>query len=452
MKINHKNIFIINFLTITFEVFLTFVILFGRSFTGIYIFGFRIGELLIGLLIMIFPFTFYMYIKKNFQYISKRVVEIQTALVIFFILSVLLNGNNLTNLYIFKSSTFIWTTFFLYIGILYSKFAINKLRFFNILWLSTYIAYILSAVYFPDFIWNFFSEHSDKVDFIKGSDLLLIFVLTNYLNKKYSNNNYLYIFNFFISSGLLLPMLLFKSKGAFLPAFIYILFELLYSKKYFYKHRLSTLLALFFTGFIFSFSTLYIWGDFSFSKNPQDTVVSIVSNLSSTGEALQEISEQKNTIDAFFSLYYNPLNNRLMSTEGMANWRLLIWQDVFWDLEKKDKLLTGYGYGSIIPAMEQRDRQGWDGENEHVHNFAINILARSGFVGFSLMILFYFFLVKEFLEKDRKNFNDILIFILPILITASFDPALESVRFPLIFYTFLGIFYTDRNLKIFNKK
>jgi len=68
------------------------------------------------------------------------------------------------------------------------------------------------------------------------------------------------------------------------------------------------------------------------------------------------------------------------------------------------------------------------------------------------MILFYFFLVKEFLEKDRKNFNDILIFILPILITASFDPALESVRFPLIFYTFLGIFYTDRNLKIFNKK
>ena len=114
-----------------------------------------------------------------------------------------------------------------------------------------------------------------------------------------------------------------------MPAFIYILFELLYSKKYFYKHRLSTLLALFFTGFIFSFSTLYIWGDFSFSKNPQDTVVSIVSNLSSTGEALQEISEQKNTIDAFFSLYYNPLNNRLMSTEGMANWRLLIWQDVF---------------------------------------------------------------------------------------------------------------------------
>ena len=73
----------------------------------------------------------------------------------------------------------------------------------------------------------------------------------------------------------------------------------------------------------------------------------------------------------------------------------------FWDLEK-DKLLTGYGYGSIIPAMEQRDRQGWDGENEHVHNFAINILARSGFVGFSLMILFYFFSSKNFLKKIGK--------------------------------------------------
>ena len=194
---------------------------------------------------------------------------------------------------------------------------------------------------------------------------------------------------------------------------------------------------------------LFIYGKLFIYKNPDSPNI-IISNLANTGDAIQEISEEKNTIDAIFSLYYNPLNNRLMSTENMANWRLLIWQDVYWDLIENNKLLFGYGFENKIPAMEQRDRQGWDGENEHVHNFAINILARTGLIGLSMMLIFYYLLFREFLS-EKKNFKDILLFIVPVLITASFDPALESVRFPFIYYFFLGLFYHDRNVNILDK-
>ena len=325
----------------------------------------------------------------------------------------------------------------------------ENVRYLNLLSSSTYIVYILSSVHFPDFLWNIFLNYSDKVDFLKGSDLLLIFVLTNYLNKKYQKNRIIYLYNFFISSGLLLPILLFKSKGAFLPASIYVFVELILIYKFLWKNKLNSLIAIVLSMFVFSLSTLYIWGNFSFDKNPDSPNI-IISNLANTGDAIQEISEEKNTIDAIFSLYYNPLNNRLMSTENMANWRLLIWQDVYWDLIENNKLLFGYGFENKIPAMEQRDRQGWDGENEHVHNFAINILARTGLIGLSMMLIFYYLLFREFLS-EKKNFKDILLFIVPVLITASFDPALESVRFPFIYYFFLGLFYHDRNVNILDK-
>ena len=449
MKENLKKFKAKEFIILFFEIFLIFVILFGRSFTGLYLFGFRLGELMIGLSLVLFLYILYLYINKKFDYLPKKVVQTQLYLVALFLIINLINQTYFTDLYIFKSSSFIWTSFYFYIGIIYAKVKNENVRYLNLLSSSTYIVYILSSVHFPDFLWNIFLNYSDKVDFLKGSDLLLIFVLTNYLNKKYQKNRIIYLYNFFISSGLLLPILLFKSKGAFLPASIYVFVELILIYKFLWKNKLNSLIAIVLSMFVFSLSTLYIWGNFSFDKNPDSPNI-IISNLANTGDAIQEISEEKNTIDAIFSLYYNPLNNRLMSTENMANWRLLIWQDVYWDLIENNKLLFGYGFENKIPAMEQRDRQGWDGENEHVHNFAINILARTGLIGLSMMLIFYYLLFREFLS-EKKNFKDILLFIVPVLITASFDPALESVRFPFIYYFFLGLFYHDRNVNILDK-
>ena len=73
-------------------------------------------------------------------------------------------------------------------------------------------------------------------------------------------------------------------------------------------------------------------------------------------------------------------NNRVNSGDGNLNWRLQIWQDVYQDLNDKNKLISGYGYSGAIPAMERVDRAGLDGTNIHVHNYFVNILARGGLV------------------------------------------------------------------------
>jgi len=278
MKENLNKFKAKEFIILFFEIFLIFVILFGRSFTGLYLFGFRLGELMIGLSLVLFLCILYLYINKKFDYLPKKVVQTQLFLVALFLIINLINQTNFTDLYIFKSSSFIWTSFYFYIGIIYAKVKNENVRYLNLLSLSTYIVYILSSVHFPDFLWNIFLNYSDKVDFLKGSDLLLIFVLTNYLNKKYQKNRIIYLYNFFISSCLLLPILLFKSKGAFLPASIYVLVELILIYKFLWKNKLNSLIAIVLSMFVFSLSTLYIWGNFSFDKNPDSPNI-IISNL-----------------------------------------------------------------------------------------------------------------------------------------------------------------------------
>ena len=101
----------------------------------------------------------------------------------------------------------------------------------------------------------------------------------------------------------------------------------------------------------------------------EDTALNYVEKTTSN---LESIVESKNTSMIFSSFYIQ--DGRLYSTENNANWRLEIWQDVIFNLNKNNLLLTGYGYSSTIPEMELPHRQGSDGTNENVHNFIINIL------------------------------------------------------------------------------
>ena len=50
----------------------------------------------------------------------------------------------------------------------------------------------------------------------------------------------------------------------------------------------------------------------------------------------------------------------------------------------KKSIYFGYGYEEIIPAMDDVERKGTDGTNEHVHNY-LNITARGG----SMQLSFY---------------------------------------------------------------
>ena len=53
----------------------------------------------------------------------------------------------------------------------------------------------------------------------------------------------------------------------------------------------------------------------------------------------------------------------------------------------------------IIPAMDMVERRGTDGTNENVHNFSVNILARSGLIGLSI----YIYLIYKLILMYFKN-------------------------------------------------
>ena len=159
-------------------------------------------------------------------------------------------------------------------------------------------------------------------------------------------------------------------------------------------------------------------------------------------DSLSAIVEERNTTEAFFSFYVE--GKRLYSEDVTANWRLQIWQDIIQDLDETDNVLFGYGYNKIIPAMDDKERRGSDGKNENVHNYFFNIFARGGLFQLFLIMTFHIFIVFYYFKKF-KNLK-ILKFVLPIFLVSFFDTSMESVRFPFLYYSFLGYFFNEDSI------
>ena len=411
-------------------IFLIFSIVFlGRPFTGIIFFGFRLGEILVGAGLILF---FGIALKfKLFKDLS-QIFYTHLSLVILFFAYVLFNGFGQFDTYIFKSSSFIWMISYIYLGYFLSKIH-NISNTFLLFSIPLLLIFVFSFYKYPQFLIDFFTNYSDKFDFPKGSDLLLLLVLSNYLIKNYTNNKEYYFWYFFITFSVFLPGLLFKSKGAFLPAALIVIVELVSMRKFLIRNYFKSAFALLIGVLLFISSTLFIWGDLTFGRIAEieeDEISSIVS------DTLSKNVKKNETDEIFYSFYFS--ENRLFSTNNTANWRLQIWQDVYYDLLEQNKLLFGYGYFEIIPAMDTPVRQGNDGTNEHVHNFMINILARAGILGVVAYLFLIYQIIKLYYEKQDDY--QILNFIFPLLLTSFFDSSLESVRFPFITYTFIGFF------------
>ena len=118
---------------------------FTRSFVGINFFGFRLGEYLIlagfilclGLLI------------ASIFYKNKIDLEIfnnyYKAIILSFFIILLVTKSNILNTYSFKSSSYIWTLGFIFIGIFIKKYVINMKK--------SYIFGIFSSSF------NFYNKH-----------------------------------------------------------------------------------------------------------------------------------------------------------------------------------------------------------------------------------------------------------------------------------------------------
>ena len=420
---------------------LFFYLLFGRPYSGIYIANFRMGELIIGFFLitnLVILFSPVKFLKTNVDY-DNRIIYIYKLIILSFFVILLLNNGSFTDLYSYKSSSYIWM-----IGaLIFSSYLVEDIFRKKIIFIAIvfYLVYQFSTIHYPESLISFFENYSDKFDFQKGSDLLIIYVVSILFIQRNMKNKFNAFGIFLASSAILLPLFLYKSKGAFLPAILFVLYYLFLSRKLITAQLLKSALVGFLSLILFIVSTFEVYGNLNFKKMGMDGYNSAeeltqLFTINELDKGLTAITSEKNTDKFFLSFFI--MDGRLYSREMMANWRLEIWQDILRDLNNENRFLKGYGYNEIIPAMDLVHRRGTDGTNENPHNFVFYILARGGLIQLILFASFYLSII-VFYHKKFKNYN-IFIFFVPILTTSLFDASLESIRFPL-FFTLFKLFY-----------
>ena len=416
-------------------------ILFGRTLMGLYIFNYRLGELIVALGLAL---SFYFLLNKKIfieKYNGKFFI-ITSLIFVTSLISLFVSSTLKLNTYNFKSSSFIWLMSYIIIAHVFKKYLFFEKYHLVVLNISLILIYLFSVVYFPSFLKNFFMMNSDKFDYLKASDILIALVIISILNNsdlifkfKYSNEY------FFILISIFLPLLVFKSRGSAIAFIVFIILELFRLKKSinfsFIKWIILIILCL-----VMFFTSTFLVTD---AVKEYDQVVLNV-NL------INKLLEEKNTnFDSFLSFYiideiddlinFKLLNNgRIFSTDGNINWRLQIWQDVLLMSFDKYRYIYGIGYNEKIPAMNNPLYVGQDGTNEYVHNFIVNIYARGGLI---LVFLYYLFFAN--LYKLRKENNYLSVFLTPLLVVSLFDSSMSSVQFPLLFFFYIGFFLININ-------
>ena len=424
-------------------VFLFFVsvFVFARSFMGIYIFGFRIGELAMGFSLLIFIFSMATFYSSNiFNNSNKKIFFITFFLIsITFIVNVFIYGNSIST-YTFRSSSYIWTTGFLFFG--YQFFRVNTLS-KNLIYVGIPILiyiYFFSIYGFPQAIIDFILSISDKFEPHKGSDLLIIYVTIVFVVNKLFMDKRRGFEIFILLTSLYFPLMLFKSRASFIAFLFFSISELYYFRSNINSNYKRNLLLIFLVVFIFFQSVFFVSGSGFIKADEIEAEVEYVATYRNDPD------------DEKFRLFYiaedtlGSRTTRIFSSDNNLNWRLQIWQDVIYDLLSKNKLILGYGYEDKIPAMLDEGRSGLDRLNENVHNYVVTLLARGGITTVILYSLLYFMLIKTY--KDETKSNYFLIYLIPVLFNSLFDVAMENSHFPLIFYFFSGMLFHKN--KIFN--
>ena len=136
-------------------------------------FGFRLGELIIGFLLIFTLITFFIdtsLFGDDYQII--KIKKVLNVLLFFFLLTSILTNSNLFDLYTYKVSSYVWVIPCIYIGYYFSESFLENKIIAIILSTSLPVVYILSTVKFPRIIDYLFEQNSDKFDFCKSFRLI----------------------------------------------------------------------------------------------------------------------------------------------------------------------------------------------------------------------------------------------------------------------------------------
>ena len=228
---NKYKPFVLNSLFIS----ILIVLVNGRSLMGLYLFGFRLAELLTGFSILLFFLLIYKY-KFFRENLGQKFVNSFLILVFYFFITNLLNSANFLDLYLYKTSVYIWYISFMFFGfIIFKNIEITE-KYFYVGYLGLFIQFMFNVLYYPNFLTQFFNEYSDKTQFLKGAEIAIFFIVVTFFANKYGENHSL-VDLFVLSSSLYIPLIFFKSRSAAIALFIYIVVMVYRKKKYFFENR-----------------------------------------------------------------------------------------------------------------------------------------------------------------------------------------------------------------------
>tara|TARA_B100000965_G_C19536892_1_gene733784 strand:- start:21 stop:1358 length:1338 start_codon:yes stop_codon:yes gene_type:complete len=432
---------------IIFKIFIFLLFLFARTFTGVSLFGFRLGEYLIGgSMVLLVLYFFLIPLKNKSYYLDNKPLNLTIlGLVVSFFFTCFINTSQISNLFIFKTSSYIWSIGAIILGIEIVKFINIKVGILDI-FLSLFgllVIYIFSTRGISENLQNFFLNFTDKFEYPKGSDILLafIFIFIFILNKlEFSKISFNLISIFF---ALLAPLLMVKSRSAFFSAVIFILLLIPSFRSKINIFDKKIIITIFLSAIVFVLSTSWVVSrDLVVDEEITDELkYAITSRYSTINDNRYEEDYLK------LSLFYFE-NGRIFSTDGNLNWRFQIWQDIVNDMWGSSLFVTGYGYEDIIPAMNSDQRYGQDKQNINVHNYFFHIFSRGGITSVAFALLLYYFLFKLFKQYDLHL--DYFQITLPLLFNSLFDPCMENAHYPVIFYLLLGL--TFRKYIIFKEE
>ncbi len=423
----------LNIISIFVFIFFLFVFFFSRSFVGISVLGFRIGELSMLFSILSMVFFIYLSINNNLygEFVSRRFVLTNIFFLFSFFVLTIINQGSFFSTYTFKSSSYIWSIGFFYLGIIIFKDISISTRMPYLIGFYLIYLYIYAVLDFPQSVMDFFLNISDKYEPHKGSDILIMTLVPLYFVNRFFENKRLSLNYCLFASALFLPLLLYKSRGAFIAFVVFLFFEIYYLRYSFKTSFLKNIFLITIAVFIFIISSFIV----TENEVEIDSVGTTVTQL-----ATYRIPDTEKEFAPVFIV-----DGRLYSSDSNLNWRFQIWQDVIEDMQEKNIFFKGYGFNEKIPAMNDPLRAGDDGLNENIHNFLLNVFARGGVFHFIIYLILLFLMI--FKLKTIYNNYSFMSVILPIFLASFFDASMENAHFPLIFYFFIGfISYKDNFL------
>lgn len=410
---------------------LILTLIFTRSFFGIKVFGFRLGELFVafGLVLLIF-FLFLNFLNRN----TFRAFPYKSFYLFFIVFGVtfFLNKGSIFSTYTYKSSSFIWMIGYLFLGYyFFQSIEFRKIHIYLLL-VTPYVIYLFNSGNYPNVIMEFFYTYSDKFQFTKGSDVLMALIFCSFVLKdKLTDEKYMLYLN--ITGGLLLPMFLTLSRASFFSGLLFLVISNFSLRKIIKKDIKKFIYLMLATILIFILSAIRVAAlpELDNKTNPEPIVL--------VQESVNEIIVRKNTNKFFLGFYF--CEGRLCSKDNTLDWRLDIWSDLVNDQIDRNKLVYGFGFNEIFEVMTDPTapgRLGRDGLNENVHNHIFTIIGRMGLLG----LTFYLFFQLRLVSPLKGN---IYIFLLPLFLVSAFDTTMESVQFPLLYYFLISRYYSNNS-------